>query len=237
MPTFPHRSARAGSAVSPTSCSAAGGSSWLGWIVALVAAFAASGSLAGEFSADYATPGSESQRAGDLLSQRFPARSSDTVDVVWQASQGVDSAAVKQRTDALLAAATRLDGIGDAAPAEVSRDGTIAVARLSLTEKPDSVPVTTGESLISLGEAASKDGLRVEMGGQVITAAQESELSSEAVGLAIAALVLVLTFGTLVAAGLPIVDRAVRARHLARRSSGCSPRSWTCPTGRPRSPA
>ena len=43
------------------------------------------------------------------------------------------------------------------------------------------------------------------MGGQVITAAQESELSSEAVGLAIAALVLVLTFGTLVAAGLPIV--------------------------------
>ena len=37
------------------------------WIVALVAAFAASGSLAGEFSADYATPGSESQRAGDLL--------------------------------------------------------------------------------------------------------------------------------------------------------------------------
>ena len=54
----------------------------LAWIAALVAAFAASGSLAGEFSADYATPGSESQRAGDLLSQRFPARSSDTVDVV-----------------------------------------------------------------------------------------------------------------------------------------------------------
>jgi putative drug exporter of the RND superfamily len=175
------------------------------WVVALVAAFAASGSLAGEFSADYATPGSESQRAGDLLSQRFPARSSDTVDVVWQAKQGVDSAAVKQRTDSLLAAATRLEGIGDAAPAEISRDGTIAVARLSLTEKPDSVPVTTGESLISLGEAASQGGLRVEMGGQVITAAQESELSSEAVGLAIAALVLVLMFGTLVAAGLPIV--------------------------------
>ena len=174
------------------------------WIVALVAAIAASGALAGEFSADYATPGSESQRAGDLLSERFPARSSDTVDVVWEAKQGVDGAAVQQRTSSLLAAATRLEGIGDAAPTEVSRDGTIAVARLSLTEKPDSVPVTTGESLISLSQAASKDGLRVEMGGQVITAAQESELSSEAVGLAIAALVLILTFGTLVAAGLPI---------------------------------
>ena len=148
-----------------------------------MAAFAASGALAGEFSADYATPGSESQRAGDLLSERFPARSSDTVDVVWEAKDGVTERRVQQRTASLLAAATRLEGIGDATPPEVSRDGTIAVARLSLTEKPDSVPVTTGESLISLSQAASQDGLRVEMGGQVITAAQESELSSEAVGL------------------------------------------------------
>ena len=175
------------------------------WIVALAAAFAASGALAGQFSADYATPGSESQRAGDLLATRFPARSSDTVDVVWQSADGVDRAAVKQRTGALLTAATHLEGIGTAAPTEVSRDGTIAVSRLSLTERPDSVPVTTGKSLISLSRAASQDGLRVEMGGQVITNAQESALSSEAVGLMIAALVLVLTFGTLVAAGLPIV--------------------------------
>ncbi len=174
----------------------------LAWIVALVGAFAASATLAGEFSADYATPGSESQRAGDLLTQRFPGRSSDTVDVVWEARGGVESA--KERTDTLLAAASRLEGIGDAAPAEVSRDGTIAVSRLSLTVKPDSVPETTGHSLISLAGAASRDGLRVEMGGPVIQGAQESELSSEAVGLMIAALVLLVTFGTLVAAGLPI---------------------------------
>ena len=175
----------------------------LGWVVALVVASLGAATLAGEFSADYATPGSESQRAGDLVRSSFPGRSSETVDVVWQAPGGV--AGVQERTDTLVAAATKLPGIGEAAPTEVSRDGTIAVTRLSLTEKPDSVPDTTGESLISLAEAASKDGLRVEMGGQVIASAQESELSSEAVGLMIAALVLVLTFGTLVAAGLPIV--------------------------------
>jgi len=174
-----------------------------GWIVALVVASAAAATLAGEFSADYATPGSESQRAGDLLRDSFPGRSSETVDVVWQAPAGVKD--VEGRTDALLAAATKLDGIGEAAPAEVSRDGTIAVSRLSLTEKPDAVPDRTGESLISLADAASKDGLRVEMGGQVIQSAQESELSSEAVGLLIAALVLVVTFGTLIAAGLPLL--------------------------------
>ena len=82
----------------------------LAWIVALAAAFAASGALAGQFSADYATPGSESQRAGDLLTERFPARSSDTVDVVWEAKDGVKSAAVQQRTGTLLTAATHLEG-------------------------------------------------------------------------------------------------------------------------------
>ena len=130
----------------------------LAWVVALVAAFAASGALAGQFSADYATPGSESQRAGDLLTQRFPARSSDTVDVVWEAKDGVKSAAVQERTGALLTAATHLKGIGDAAPPEISRDGTIAVSRLSLTTRPDSVPVTTGESLISLARPRARTG-------------------------------------------------------------------------------
>ncbi len=46
--------------------------------------------------------------------------------------------------------------------------------------------------------------MRVELGGQVIANAQEGEISSEMVGLAIAALVLLLTFGTVVAAGLPL---------------------------------
>ena len=59
---------------------------------------------------------------------------------------------MQDRTDSVIAAATKLDGIGEAAPTEVSRDGTIAVTRLSLTEKPDSVPDTTGTSLISLAE-------------------------------------------------------------------------------------
>ena len=74
------------------------------------------------------------------------------------------------------------------------------------------------------------------MGGQVITNAQASSLSSEAVGLMIAALVLVLTFGTLVAAGLPIVT-ALFGLGISSRRSACSRRSWTSPTGRPRSRA
>jgi RND superfamily putative drug exporter len=176
------------------------------WVVGLVAAFAAAG-LAGDWSADYSTPGSESRAAADLLAERFPQSSPDTVDVVWQAPDGAGSAAVQERIDRLAGDAAGLEGIGRAAPAadaDVSRDGTIGVLRIPLTELPGAIPATSGETLIDLAERTSGDGLRVELGGQLIANAQGGEISSEMVGLAIAALVLLLTFGTVVAAGLPL---------------------------------
>jgi putative drug exporter of the RND superfamily len=176
------------------------------WIVGLVAAFAAAG-LAGDWSADYSTPGSESRAAANLLQERFPERNPETVDVVWQAPDGAGSAAVAQRIDRLVAAADGLEGIGRgaaAADAELSRDGSIGVLRIPLTELPGAVPRESGERMIELAEQASDAGLRVELGGQLIANAQEGEISSEMVGLAIAAFVLLLTFGTVVAAGLPL---------------------------------
>jgi len=176
------------------------------WLVGLVAAFAGAG-LAGDWSADYSTPGSESRAAGDLLEQRFPQRSPDTVDIVWQAQDGAGARSVRERIDQLAARAGRLDGIGRSpgtSDAQISRDGTIGVLRLALSELPGAVPDSTGEALIGLAERASGDGLRVELGGQVVANAEQSDISSELVGLLIAALVLLLTFGSLVAAGLPL---------------------------------
>src|SRR6185436_16183662 len=81
------------------------------WVAGLLAAFGAAG-LAGDWSADYSTPGSESRAAADLLQDRFPARSPDTVDVVWQAPAGADAPAVQDRIDGLVGQASRLDGVG-----------------------------------------------------------------------------------------------------------------------------
>ena len=86
----------------------------------------------------------------------------------------------------------------------MSQDGTIGVLRIPLTELPGAIPHETGTKLIDLAEAQSNDGVRVELGGQLIANAQEGEISSEMIGMAIAALVLLLTFGSIVAAGLPI---------------------------------
>ena len=63
----------------------------------------------------------------------------------------------------------------------------------------------TGEELVALAQQASNDGLQVAMSGWAISDAQGSEVSPEVVGFAIAALVLLLTFGSLLAAGLPLL--------------------------------
>ncbi len=177
-----------------------------GWVVALVAALAGLAPLAGDFQADFRTPGSESAAADDVLQQRFSDRSMATVDIVWTAQAGAGSAAIKQRVDKVLSDANRLEGMGRAMPADISPDGKTAIARIQIDADRDSdVPKETGERLIEMAQAASGNGLQIELSGWAISSAQESEVSPEVVGFAIAALVLLLTFGSLLAAGLPLL--------------------------------
>jgi RND superfamily putative drug exporter len=178
----------------------------LGWIAALATTAAISAAFAGAWTADYGTPGSESKTAEELLASRFPQRSPDTLDVVWRAKAGAATPAVRARMDAFLQRAAALPGIGDAPStrgAIVSRDGTVAAVRVPLTQRPPDVPKTSGKRIIAMADAAG-GGLQVEVGGRVIENAEQGPISSEAVGLAIATLVLLLTFGSVVAAGLPL---------------------------------
>src|SRR5918994_1814565 len=96
------------------------------WVAVFVAVVAVAPRLAGDFSSEFATAGSDSQAAGDLIAERFPGMSGDTIEVVWQADAGAGDPAVRARGDGFLAEAERLEGVASAQPARVSRDGTIA---------------------------------------------------------------------------------------------------------------
>jgi RND superfamily putative drug exporter len=175
----------------------------LAWIAVLAAAVVVAPRLAGEFSAEFATAGSESQAAADLVAERFPGTSGDTIEVVWQADAGARDPAVLGRVDRFLEQAERLEGIAAAQPPRVSRDGTIALTRLELDRSALDVPDQTSRRLIEMAEAASGDGLRIELGGAPIRNAQEGG-SPEFIGLIAAALILLIAFGSVVAIGLPI---------------------------------
>src|ERR687893_457325 len=77
----------------------------LAWIVAAVVIIGVGSSLAGEYSADYNTPGSESKAASDITDERFEGYSGQEIYVVWKAEAGATSPAARERVDAFLAEA------------------------------------------------------------------------------------------------------------------------------------
>jgi RND superfamily putative drug exporter len=176
----------------------------LGWIVATVVIIGVGSALAGEYNADYNTPGSESKAASDLTEQRFGGYSGQEVYVVWKDPDGATSPAAKERIDAFLAAAQKVDHIAEPTAIRESRDGTIGATTLPLTIDGWDVPKEDGEKLIAAAEDNSGDGLEIKLGGDPIYAAQETT-SPEGLGFLGAAIVLLIAFGSVVAAGLPLI--------------------------------
>jgi putative drug exporter of the RND superfamily len=183
----------------------------LGWLAAFALVIGLSAAFAGDFTADYSVPGSDSRQAQDLLAQRFPVQAGDTVDVVVRSGAGVTGSAVRSDVTALL---RELGGMPHVAavedpyttPGDISRDGQTLVSHLKLdVANPVDMPVADSKKLLGAAQAAERPGLEVALGGQTIKAAEQGAIGSEGIGIAAAAIILLLTFGTVVAAGLPIL--------------------------------
>ena len=183
----------------------------LAWVAALGLSVVLAGAFGGEFKADYSAPGSDSSAAQTLLEDEFPAKSGDTVDVVVHTAGPATAAAVRTDVRALmtkLAAVPHVVGIDDpyTSPGGASPDGRTVVAhvQLDVVNAPD-MPVKDSQRMLDVADAASRPGLTVALGGQTIQQAEQGAIGSEGLGLAAAAIILLVTFGSVVAAGLPIL--------------------------------
>jgi putative drug exporter of the RND superfamily len=183
----------------------------LAWVAAFAAVTGLAAAFAGDFAADYSAPGSDSQQARDLMAERFPAQAGDTVDVVVHAEGGVAGADVRADVADLLSELEAMPHVASVedpytVPGAISADGQTLVAHLTLdVTNPVDMPIEDTEQLLAEAEAADRQGLEVALGGQTIQFAEQGEIGSEGIGLAAAAVILLLTFGSVVAAGLPIV--------------------------------
>jgi RND superfamily putative drug exporter len=186
-----------------------------GWVVLLAGVTAATTGLGGaQYSNNFSLQGTESQRATDLLQREFPDQAGDVDQIVFRAKAGdVTDRAVRERVEPMLAEVSKLPHVSDvvspygAAGAEaVSRDGRIGFATVSFDEDASELPTSAIDRVISTAGEARSDGLQVELGGAAIEQAQEPNLGfATAVGLAAAILILLITFGSFVTMGLPIV--------------------------------
>jgi putative drug exporter of the RND superfamily len=175
----------------------------LAWVVAAVVIIGLGSALAGEYKADYDTPGSESEAASDITKQRFDGYSGQEIYVVWKDEAGARSPAAMRQLRGFFAEAERVDHVARHTPIRVSEDRKIGSTTLPLTVPGWEVPKEDGEKLIDAAEANDGNGLEIKLGGDPIYAAQ-SQSTPEGIGFLAAAVVLLIAFGSIVAAGLPL---------------------------------
>jgi putative drug exporter of the RND superfamily len=188
------------------------------WVALLLAAGTAAGSLSGPYSDEFSIPGTESQAALDVLAERFPQAGLEqaTANVVVAAPPGevLDTPQRRAAVAEVLAGVQALERVAVvtdpfAAPGAVSPDGRIALATATYDVQPLSLRAADREELFATAEAAEGSGLQVAFSGTAAVENQPESHLGELLGVAVAALVLLVTFGSAVAAGLPLVTALV----------------------------
>ncbi|MEW1721475.1 MMPL family transporter [Streptomyces sp. NPDC093109] len=188
------------------------------WVALLALAGVGAVSASTPAASSFSIPGTEAQKAFDLLEQRFPGATADgaTARVVFKAPNGekMTDAAHKAEVDKIIgelkSGSDQVASVADPYTANaVSQDG--STAYISVSYKVDQATVTDAsrDALTEAAEGARADGLTVEIGGTALQAEPEAGGSSEAVGVALAAVVLVITFGSMIAAGLPLLTAII----------------------------
>ena len=181
------------------------------WIGLLIAVGGASASAGGKTNDTLTLPGTESQQAFDLLEERFPSQSGSSTQVVFAATDGATLAdeASQATIDETMASIAEIDGVSLAAPPSatgaISPEGTVALGQVRYPVSSLEVTDKTLEELELAVESARSDGIIVEFGGDVVPGVEMEPPSSELIGLAVAVVVLLISFGSVLAMGLPIL--------------------------------
>ena len=161
----------------------------------------------------FTMPGIESQKAFDLLEQRFPGTAADgaSARIVFVAPNGEKVTATENRAAIEKLVTEAADGSQVASAVDpftakaVSKDASTAYSTVTFKVKADDLTGAAKTHLERAIDTARDAGLTVEVGGDALATQPAAGGSAEAVGIAMAAVVLLITFGSLAAAGLPLL--------------------------------
>ena len=184
------------------------------WVVLLLALGGASTAAGTSYSEEFSLPGTESTKALELLQKELPGSSGDSDQVVVHVDNGsVKDAAVQQKVAGMLATIEKLPSVtgvtsmySKEGAGQISVDGKTAYATVQFDKLANELPLPNIEKVVDTAQAARGDGLQVELGGQAIQqATQAPPGSSELIGIAAAAIILFLAFGSLLGMLLPLL--------------------------------
>ena len=186
------------------------------WVVLAVGVVGLNRSVGGETTDDFRLPGTESQQAIDLLDTRFPTQAGASGQVVFHIAGtadgggGLAAGPARAAIDATVADLRTTEGVVaasdpfDPASPSVSPDGRTAFTTVVFAaETLQAADADRIEAAVDANRDAAGGAVQIEIGGTITQAAQEVE-GKEAFGLAVAVIVLLVAFGSVIAMGLPI---------------------------------
>jgi len=187
----------------------------VGWVILLLVVLSLAAKVGTSYSNNFTIPNSDAQRAADLLEHSFPAQAGDRDEIVFKvAGNDVRGPIVRAHMEQMFNEVAKLPHVsavispysaasGDKA---ISADGKIAFATVVFDKKANLLTKAEVQPVVDKAKAAASPGIEVELGGQAIELTEQQGFGiATAVGLLAAVVVLLLTFGSLLAMGLPIV--------------------------------
>ncbi|MET9534212.1 MULTISPECIES: MMPL family transporter [unclassified Streptomyces] len=187
------------------------------WVALLALAGFGASSAATATASSFSIPGTEAQKAFDLLGQRFPGASADgaTARVVFKAPSGEKMTSAPNKDEIktvekeLSAGSSQIASVTDPYQAKaVSKDGTTVYVQVSYKVSSMELTDKSKDALQDTADKAQHNGYTVEIGGDALQAMPETG-SGEIIGVVLAAIVLIVTFGSLIAAGLPLLTALI----------------------------
>ncbi len=184
------------------------------WVALAILTTVAAGTLGSRYATNFTLPGTESQRASDLLTREFGSQSGDVDTIVVRVTHGtIDAAPVRAAITPLLARVSTLPHVAGvispyspAGHVQVSHGRTIAFATIDYDRRANLLPASAGKALLDQVRGVHVPGLRIAAGGQAIENAEGFSIGpATSVGVIAALVILLITFGSMTAAGMPLI--------------------------------
>jgi RND superfamily putative drug exporter len=181
------------------------------WVLLVIGVTVVAQVVGTHFENKFTSGNTPSQQATNILNASFPTKAGDTADVVFHSTGPI--AAEKGEINAVVARLTPLSNVSGVtspfSPAgahQISGDGHIAFAVVQFDAMTADLPASSVHAVITTAKSAARPGLQVALGGSPISSVSSAAPgSSEGIGISAAILIMLLTFGSVVAMGLPIL--------------------------------
>jgi RND superfamily putative drug exporter len=187
------------------------------WVVVLVGTVFIQSSTGSNYSSGNSLSGTQSATAQSLLKQASPAAAGDSEQIVFATHGGsVTAPATRAQVQPMLAKVVQLPNVASvtspytsAGSKQISRDGTVAFATVNFTKDANAISASQATTFVNTARAPNSQSLQVDVLGQVASSTNTSSQSSTMIGVAAALLVLLVVFGSVLAALLPLVSTGI----------------------------